>query len=100
MHKEMLAKLDPRGAAATNAAEKARLARERRDLAARYDPGVERRLDLAAINRDLRWMSWYVWADVSTGPVLNLLMLASGFGLTQLKGWARRLAIWVAALKI
>src|SRR6202040_3864502 len=43
---------------------------------------------------------WYLWADLATGPVLNLLMLASGVGLTQLRVWARKMALWVAVLKI
>lgn len=81
-------------------ARKARYARHRRELAARPQPNVEGRLNLGAINRDLLWLCWYVWVDVVTGPILNLLMLAAGIGLTQMKSWARRLGLWVAALKI
>jgi hypothetical protein len=45
-------------------------------------------------------MKVYVLADAITGSVLNLLMLISGVGLVALKEWARRLALWVASLKI
>lgn len=38
--------------------------------------------------------------DISTAVVLNVLMIVAGGGLMGLKEWARRLAIWVAGLKI
>ena len=38
--------------------------------------------------------------DISTAVVLNVLMIVAGGGLMALKEWARRLAIWVAGLKI
>jgi hypothetical protein len=42
----------------------------------------------------------YTWTDMVTALVLNVLMLASGIGLLRLKESARRLAIWVAGLKL
>jgi hypothetical protein len=72
----------------------------RRDLEANHESNIDRKLDLKEINRVLLWIHWYFWTDFATGPVLNLFMLASGIGLTQLRVWARRMALWVAALKI
>ena len=40
------------------------------------------------------------WVEVSLAILLNLAMIVSGFGLIHLKNWARKLAIWVAGLKI
>ncbi len=42
----------------------------------------------------------YSWADVVSGIVLNVLLLISGIGLLSWRPWARRLAVWTAALKI
>ena len=42
----------------------------------------------------------YTWTDMLTALILNVLMLASGIGLLRLKERARRLAIWVAGLKL
>jgi hypothetical protein len=42
----------------------------------------------------------YTWTDMITALILNVLMLASGIGLLRLKESARRLAIWVAGLKL
>lgn len=79
---------------------KAILRTERLDLVAKHQTDIDQHLDLKAINHVFLLVNWYFWADFATGPVLNLLMLASGIGLTQLRVWARKLAIWVAALKI
>lgn len=40
------------------------------------------------------------WLDMSTSALLNTLMLISGLGLLRLKERARRLALWVAGLKL
>jgi hypothetical protein len=49
---------------------------------------------------DTPMMRAYSWTDMGTALILNVLMLASGIGLLRLKESARRLAIWVAGLKI
>jgi len=38
--------------------------------------------------------------DAATGVLLNTAMIVSGIGLLMLQGWGRRLALWVAGLKI
>jgi hypothetical protein len=100
MHAELVRQFHAREAAATTTDEKGKVREERIAFEAGHQTDLERRLDLPAINRDLLWISWYSWADFVTGPVLNLLMLAAGIGLTQLRIWARKLAVWVAVLKI
>lgn len=72
----------------------------RLDLEANHEANISRHLELKSINHVLLLINWYFWVDFATGPVLNLFMLASGVGLTQLRVWARRMALWVAALKI
>ena len=42
----------------------------------------------------------YYFIEVTAGIVLNLLMIVSGIALVALTEWGRRLAIWVARLKI
>jgi hypothetical protein len=38
--------------------------------------------------------------DCLSGVILNVLMLISGIGLLKFQSWARRMAVWVAVLKI
>ena len=38
--------------------------------------------------------------DCSTGLILNVFMLVSGIGLLKYRSWARKMALWVAGLKI
>ncbi|WP_422926123.1 hypothetical protein [Singulisphaera sp. PoT] len=64
------------------------------------DAKIADQLDQKVVNRGLERFTWYLWADILTGAILNLLMLASGIGVFQLHEWARRMAIWVASLKI
>ncbi|MBV8228408.1 MAG: hypothetical protein JO329_00360 [Planctomycetaceae bacterium] len=94
----MIATLRDREASATDA-ERTRIKKSRVELEALH-PRIGDQLDLKKINRGLRWLTWYLWADVVTGPILNLLMLASGIGLMQLKCWARTMGLWVAAAKL
>jgi hypothetical protein len=59
-----------------------------------------KQVDFPKVNADLPWVSRYLWADVTTGPVASLLMVMSGVGLVRLRGWARGLAVWVAAFQV
>ncbi|SIO64729.1 hypothetical protein SAMN05444166_7384 [Singulisphaera sp. GP187] len=92
--------LQAREESTTDASKKAALRTERLELAANHPKTIDQHLDLKSINHVLLLLNWYYWADFATGPVLNLLMLASGIGLTQLRAWARKMAIWVAVVKI
>jgi hypothetical protein len=58
------------------------------------------KVDFAKINHDLPWLGRYLGADIISGPVLDVAMLIAGVGLVLLKGWGRRMAVGVAALKI
>lgn len=99
IRRDRITELQRQEDAAPAGASKAALKTKREALAAEH-PKVKKPIDFPAINQQLRWPSYYLWADVITGPMLNLLMLASGIGLIQLRGWARKLALWVAGLKI
>lgn len=96
---QQLIQLDVREKAATDEAERARIKEERTALSVKF-PKLADQVDVNAINRDLRWVTWYLWADFVSGPILNLLMLASGIGLLQLRTWARTMGAWVSALKL
>jgi hypothetical protein len=84
---------------ATSDTEKAKLREERKSIEAKKT-NITDQVDFAKVNNDLYWQSSFFWADIVTGPVLNLLLAVSGLGLLARKGWARKLAIWVAVLKI
>lgn len=99
-HRELVTALEAREATTKDAAKKDRLKQQRLELAAKHRNDVERAIDRLTMNRDLLWASWYLWADLVTGPVLNLLMLASGMGLIQMKEWARKMALWIAGVKL
>ena len=45
-------------------------------------------------------MLYFFITDGVTGAIMNTLMLVSGIGLLYRKEWARKLALWVAGLKI
>jgi hypothetical protein len=100
-HDAKVAELKKQEAAAKTKEEKAALQAERVVL---EDAGGTIRtptIDLSNMNvmSDRRLLAYYI-TEVSTGIVLNLLMIISGAALLALTEWGRRLGIWVAALKI
>jgi hypothetical protein len=99
MRRTFVGELRDRESRASDAAERARLRAERERLEARPE-SVEGNVDFRRVNLGTRRLAGYLWADVVTAPVLNVLMFASGVGLVRLKRWGLRLGIWVAALKI
>jgi hypothetical protein len=84
---------------AATPAEKNRLRKARLELESRPSD-LASKVDFTAINRDLPWLSRYLWADLLSGTVLNVLLIVSGIGLIRLKQWGRRLGVWVAATKL
>lgn len=99
MKKNVVAELKQKEDTAGNDAERARLHEERVKLEAKKSR-VEDQVDFARVNEALAWIPRYLWIEVTSGPLLNFLMVISGIGLLQLKGWGRVLGVWVAALKI
>lgn len=91
-----IAELDKLIADAETDAEKESLLAEK-DLVASTEP-VEMPNMLAAMN-DPKMIAYSI-TDGSTGLLLNALLLCSGIGLLSQKEWARKLALWVAGLKI
>jgi hypothetical protein len=99
MKKSVIDELKQKEESAGNDAEKARLHEERVKLEAKKGR-IEDQVDFVRVNEALVWIPRYLWLEVTSGPLLNFLMLISGIGLLQLKGWGRVLGVWVAALKI
>jgi hypothetical protein len=99
LRQDEIAELKKKEAAATNDAEKERLAEQRRKVEAKHTR-IEDQLDFNKVNTSLRWVPRYLWAELLTGPLLNILMLISGIGLVLIKEWGRVLGIVIALLKI
>lgn len=99
MRRQMIEDLRAREQSAPDGAEKARVGKVRLDLES-ASPRLDRQVDFRRVNGDLPWLARYLWADVLTGPVLNLLMIVAGAGLVPRKRWGRKLAVWVAAMKV
>jgi hypothetical protein len=96
-----IAELKAAEAAAKTEAEKQTLADERAAAEAKVDLDMSAFDDLQKTNAyNEPRLAIYEIFDISTAVVLNVLMIVSGGGLMALAGWARRLAIWVARLKI
>ena len=88
--------------AAKTEAEKKTLADERAAVESRVEVDMSSFEDLQNMSRLQRATRLAIFQifDISTAVVLNVLMIVSGGGLMALAEWARRLAIWVARLKI
>lgn len=99
MRQQMIDDLRAREQSASAKAEKARIGTVRVGLES-ASKRLDTQVDFRKVNADLPWLARYLWADVVTGPVLNLLMVVSGVGLLLSKAWGRTLAVGVAALKI
>ncbi len=99
LRKSLVSDLHRREGEAADPAERDKLRARREALEAEH-PRIADQIDLPAYNAGLRWLTWFGWAVVITAPVLSLLMFASGLGLLQLRVWARKMGIWVAALQI
>lgn len=96
----LLETLKTREQSAKNESEKLAIRQQRMAFETNKNPRIADQVDQKVVNHGLERITWYLWADVVTGAILNLLMLASGIGLIQLHEWARRMALWVAGLKI
>ena len=99
MRKQMIedAKRDER--TATTPALKERFRKARAELEATPEH-LELKVDFHKINASLRGLSRYIWAEIVTGPILNLLLVFGGLGLILGKNWGRKLTFGVAGLKI
>jgi hypothetical protein len=99
MRKQMLKDLQDQEEMAGNDAERQRIKKAKADLESK-STDLAGKVDFEAINHDLPSLARYLRADAISGPLLNLGMVIAGVGLVLLKGWGRKLAIGVAALKI
>jgi hypothetical protein len=96
-----LDELKRREAAAKTEKEKQAVEDERTILEKDVEPDLSEMNDLLGWNifADIRLAVFYL-GEVGAAILLNLLMIISGVGLMALAEWARRMAIWVAWLKI
>jgi hypothetical protein len=96
-----LAKLKREVAAAKTEDERkfAKDAREAYEAVVEPDIGDINDLTGMSVFTDRRLAAFY-WTEVSTGILLNVLMITSGIGLVMLAEWARKLALGVCCLKI
>ena len=100
MRRQMIedARRDERNAPDPASKEKARKTRESIEA---IPESLEGKVNFDKVNSGLPWLSRYLWAEVVTGPILNLLMVVSGIGLIFGRSWrVKRLAIIVLGLKI
>jgi hypothetical protein len=96
---EDLKELDEKEKAAKTDEEKAEIQAERERVKNRPKPFIPNTtigLEMAADPKVMRFQI----GEILTGLALNVPMLISGIGLIMLREWARRLAVWVAGLKI
>lgn len=99
MRRTTLSRLQEQERATSNPAAKAEIAKARETLASQAGK-IEEQVDFRQVNRDLPWISRYLWADLLSAPILSMLMAVSGLGLIFRKEWSRRLALIVGGLKI
>jgi hypothetical protein len=93
---KQLQDLQNRERGAQNAEEKAELQAQAKALKARPLPKMP---DMSKFSQEAS-LQGYSIVDVVTGLTLNVLLVICGIGLVCYREWARRLAIWVAAVKI
>lgn len=86
--------------AAETDAEKAAVREERKQVENRPKVFLGGQMDLKAAGFNNQAWKRYVVVEFATGLTLNLLLLASGIGLVQMRRWGLVLGLWVAALKL
>jgi hypothetical protein len=85
---------------AKNDEEKGELEAKLKELEARPPAKLPAAVDFTKLGFGDSTYIAFSWVEVFSGIVLNILMLTSGIGLLECRGWALRLAIWTAAAKI
>jgi hypothetical protein len=98
--KAELEALDEEEKGAKTEVEKVEIEARRREVKSRPRPFTAASMDLATMGMtDQKTLAWSI-AEVTSGLVLNILLLASGIGLLSWKPWSRPLGVWTSALKI
>jgi hypothetical protein len=95
-----LAALAEKEKAAKTDEQKIEIAAERKAIEARPLSPMAGAMDVNKVTMGDPAFIGYSWADVVSGIVLNVLLLASGIGLLSWRPWARTLGVWTAFLKI
>ncbi len=94
--RRQLDELERREQAAANEEEKDKI---RAELKAVKELPIVKMPDMSKFLQEPSFQAYGI-ADVGTGMFLNVLMIAAGIGLVSYRQWGRRLALWVAAMKI
>ena len=97
---EQLASLDAEEKAATTEKEKQEIAARRKEIEEKPVVPVTPMMDLSDMGMDNPTLIAWSWAELISGLVVNLMLLASGIGLLHCKTWSWRLGFWTAILKI
>lgn len=92
--------LAAREEAAETDEEKDAIKQERARIEARPAFNMNAGMDFRKMGLTDRRFVRYMWTDLTTMLVLNVLMIASGIGLVRYRSWGRSLGVWVAGLKI
>jgi hypothetical protein len=95
----LLGELDRRAAAAKTPAEEAAIEAERAAIRSRPRPFVPNLTSGMEMARDPAYVR-FDWAEILTGLALNVPLVAAGIALLRPREWGRRLALWVAGLKL
>jgi hypothetical protein len=98
--KAEMAALDEEEKAAKTEEEKVQAAAHRREIEHRPKAPLAGMMDFNKTTMTDPTFLAYSWTDVLSGLVLNVMLLVSGVGLLHWRPWARRLAVWTAALKL
>ena len=98
---EKLSKLDEREQAATTDEEKSSIQSERQAVQSSPTVLMPVMPDMSKMYgmNDPRVLGYSI-IDIFTGILFNIFLLISGAGLVAMKEWGRKMAIWVAAIKI
>lgn len=80
---------------------KIKLAKERQQLEdALNRPSIAPTMNFDKMGLNDPKLVGYMWAEVGTGIILNVLLIVSGIGLVRFKPFGRKLGLWVAGGKI
>ncbi|MBX6315424.1 MAG: hypothetical protein IRY99_21310 [Isosphaeraceae bacterium] len=96
---EELADLDRREAEAETEQEKAEIQAQREQVKKRPPPLVPNTAMGFDMVKDPTYLR-FIWGEIITGLLLNVPLLISGIALLGLREWGRKLALWIAGLKL
>ena len=97
---EQLKALGDEAKTATTEKEKNAIAARRKVVEERPVVPMTPMMNFSDMGMDDPTLLTWSWIELTTGLVLNLMLLASGIGLLHCKTWSWKLGLWTAILKI